>query len=173
MTGPLEGSTRERVPERSQYWPPHASLPIDRDEPFVLSHGVGSLVWEVSRREYVDATAGLWYTLVGHGRRELAEAAHAQMLRLGGYFTHGDVATPATLRLAERVCELSPVDDPLVLLNSGGSDAVETAAKLARRYWNVVGKRGKIELLHRASSYHGLHGLGTECAADPSAGRRP
>jgi putrescine---pyruvate transaminase len=164
LTGSLEGSTRERVPERSRYWPPHASLPIDRDEPFVVSHGVGSLVWDVSGKAYVDATASLWYALVGHGRRELAEAARTQMLRLGGYYTHGDVATPATLRLAERVCELSPVDDPLVLLNSGGGDAVETAAKLARRYWSVVGKPSKVELLHREFSFHGLHGLGTELA---------
>jgi adenosylmethionine-8-amino-7-oxononanoate aminotransferase len=121
-------------------------------------------VWDVSGKEYIDATASLWYTLVGHGRRELAEAAGAQLLRLGGYYTHGDFATPSTLRLAERVCELAPVDDPLVLLNSGGSDAVETAAKLARRYWNVVGKPSKVELLHRESSYHGLHGLATGLA---------
>jgi putrescine---pyruvate transaminase len=154
----------EGVPAESRYWSPFASLPLDRDRPFVLSHGIGSLVWDLSGKEYVDATAGLWYTLVGHGRRELAEAAHAQMLRLGGYYTHGDVATPAVLRLVERICELSPVEDPMVLLNSGGSDAVETAAKLARRYWNVVGKPGKVELLHRESSYHGMHGLATELA---------
>ncbi|MGA9161485.1 MAG: aminotransferase class III-fold pyridoxal phosphate-dependent enzyme [Actinomycetota bacterium] len=139
-------------------------MPIDRDRPFVISHGKGSLVWDRSGKEYVDATAGLWYAMVGHGRPELADAARDQMLRLGGYYAHGDVANPATLELAERVCELSPVDDPLVLLNSGGGDAVETAAKLARRYWDVVGKPGKVELLHREFSYHGLHGLGTELA---------
>jgi putrescine---pyruvate transaminase len=162
--GPFEEFDADGVPVRSRYWPPHASLPVDRDQPFVLSRGMGSLVWDVSGKEYVDATASLWYTLIGHGRRELAEAARAQMLRLGAYYTHGDLATPATLRLADRVCELSPVEDPLVLLNSGGSDAVETAAKLARRYWNVVGKPSKVELLHREFSYHGLHGLGTELA---------
>jgi putrescine---pyruvate transaminase len=160
----FEGFDAEGVSVRSRYWPPHASLPVDRDHPFVLARGLGSLVWDVSGREYVDATASLWYTLVGHGRGELAEAARAQLLRLDAYYTHGDYATPATLRLAERVAELSPVDDPLVLLNSGGGDAIETAAKLARRYWNVVGEPGKTELLHREFSYHGLHGLGTELA---------
>jgi putrescine---pyruvate transaminase len=159
---PFEGFDADGVPVRSRYWPPHASLPVDRDQPFVLSRGMGSLVWDVSGKEYVDATASLWYTLVGHGRRELADAARDQMLRLAGYYTHGDFATPPTLRLAERICELSPVEDPLVLLNSGGGDAVETAAKLARRYWSAVGKPGKTELLHREFSYHGLHGLGTE-----------
>ena len=59
---------------------------------------------------------------------------------------------------------LSPVDDPRVLLNSGGGDAVETAAKLARKYWDVVGKPTKVALLHREFSFHGLHGLGTELA---------
>lgn len=130
----------------------------------MLSHGLGSLVWDVNGKEYVDATASLWYTLVGHGRRELADAARAQMLRLDAYYTHGDFATPPTMRLAERLCELAPVDDPLVLMNSGGGDAVETAAKLARRYWSVVGQPSKLELLHREFSYHGLHGLGTELA---------
>jgi adenosylmethionine-8-amino-7-oxononanoate aminotransferase len=162
LTRTFEGPGDERVPARSRYWPPHAVLPTDRDEPFVLSRGLGSLVWDTSGKEYVDATASLWYSLVGHGRRELADAAHDQMLRLDAYYTHGDYATPATLRLAERVCELSPVDDPLVMLNSGGSDAIETAAKLARRYWNVVGKPSKVQLLHREFSYHGLHGLATE-----------
>jgi putrescine aminotransferase len=139
-------------------------LPADRDQPFMLSHGLGSLVWDVNGKEYVDATASLWYTLVGHGRRELADAARAQMLRLEAYYTHGDFATPPTMRLAERLCELAPIDDPLVLMNSGGGDAVETAAKLARRYWSVVGQPSKLELLHREFSYHGLHGLGTELA---------
>ena len=130
----------------------------------MLSRGLGSVVWDMNGKEYVDATASLWYALIGHGRRELADAARAQMLRLDAYYTHGDFATPPTMRLAERLCELAPVDDPLVLMNSGGGDAVETAAKLARKYWNVVGKHRKIELLHREFSYHGLHGLGTELA---------
>jgi putrescine---pyruvate transaminase len=153
---------RGDVPVRSRYWPPHANLMVDRAEPFVLSRGLGSLVWDENGKEYVDATAGLWYTLVGHGRRALADRAHDQMLRLEAYYTHGDFATRPTLRLAERLSELSPVDDPLVLLSSGGGDAVETAAKLACRYWDAVGKPGKTGLLHREWSYHGLHGLGTE-----------
>jgi putrescine aminotransferase len=157
---PVEGFDAEGV--RSRYWPPHASLPADRDRPFVLSRGLGSLVWDTSGKEYVDATASLWYTLVGHGRRALADAARDQMLRLEAYYTHGDFATPPTIQLAERLSELSPVDDPLVLMSSGGGDAVETAAKLALRYWAALGEPGKIELLHRECSYHGLHGLGTE-----------
>jgi hypothetical protein len=57
--GPLEG-TREGVPARSTYWSSFASLPIDRDQPLVLSHGIGSLVWDLSGKECVDATASLW-----------------------------------------------------------------------------------------------------------------
>jgi adenosylmethionine-8-amino-7-oxononanoate aminotransferase len=162
LTGSGAGHGADDVPVRSRYWPPHATLPDDRERPFVLSRGQGSLVWDTDGNEYVDATASLWYVLVGHGRLELADAAHAQISRLAAYHTHGDVVTPATLRLADRVCELAPVDDPLVSLSSGGSDAIETAAKLARRYWDLVGQPGKTELLHRESSYHGLHGMATE-----------
>jgi adenosylmethionine-8-amino-7-oxononanoate aminotransferase len=55
-----------------------------------------------------------------------------------------------------------------VLLNSGGSDAIETAAKLVRRYWSVVGEPDKTALLHRDASYHGLHGLSTELVGMPA-----
>ena len=151
-------------PAPSRYWGSHAILPIDRERPLVLRRGRGCLLWDDDGKEYLDATASLWYAFVGHGRVELADAAHTQMLELGAYYAHGDLTTPATVELAGRLSELSPIDDPLVLLNSGGGDAVETAAKLARRYWSVVGKPDKAELLHREFSFHGLHGLGTELA---------
>lgn len=161
-TSTPDASREQGVQALSRYWPPHASLPIDREHPLVLARGKGSLVWDEDGKEYVDGTASLWYTLVGHGRKQLADRAHAQMVQLEAYYTHGDYVTRETLALAERLCALSPVDDPLVLLNSGGSDAIETAAKLARRYWSVVGQPDKAVLLHREASYHGLHGLSTE-----------
>lgn len=152
-------STTEGAGHR--YWPPFADLGRDRRDPLVLSHGLGSVVWDVHGNEYLDATASLWYVMVGHGRRELADAAAAQMTRLAGYYTHGDHANEPVLELAERVCELAPVADPLVLFSSGGGDAIETAAKLVRRYWQVAGRPDKQVLLHRELAYHGMHGLAT------------
>ena len=116
----------------SRYWPPFADLPRDRGRPFVLTHGQGSLVYDRSGKEYVDATASLWYVLVGHGRAEIAAAAREQMATLAAYYTHGDYANEPALQLTERLCELAPVEDGLVLLNSGGGDAIDTAAE---RQW--------------------------------------
>jgi putrescine---pyruvate transaminase len=145
----------------SRYWPPFADLYKDRGSPFLLSHGVGACVYDVDGKEYVDATAGLWYAMVGHGRQELADAAHGQMSRLAGYYTHGDFANVPVLELAERVCGLAPLIDPLVMFNSGGGDAIDTAAKLVWRYWKVVGKPEKRVLMYREGAYHGMQGLGT------------
>ena len=84
---------------------------------------------------YLDATASLWYCNVGHGRKEIASAIGAQAAKLASCSCFDVYASDVTLELADRLSELSPLTDPAVFLTSGGSDSVDTAAKLARRYW--------------------------------------
>ena len=64
------------------------------------------------------------------------------------------------VELADRLAALAPIADAVVFLGSGGSDAVDTAAKLARRYWDVVGKPEKRIIVSREHGYHGMHALG-------------
>ena len=73
----------------------------------------------------------------------------------------GDLANAPALALAERVAELAPIDDPAVFFCSGGSDAVDTAAKIARRYWSLLGQPQRRIILSREFAYHGMNAYGT------------
>jgi adenosylmethionine-8-amino-7-oxononanoate aminotransferase len=115
----------------------------------------------------LDATAGLWHANIGHGRARLAEAAARQIARLETYHTFGRIVNDQALALADRVAALAPIDDAKVFWVSGGSDAIDTAAKLARRHWQLQGQANKRIIISRDSSYHGLHAFGTSLAGIP------
>jgi len=129
--------------------------------------GEGANVQTDDGRWLLDATAALWYANIGHGRARLADAASAQMRRLETYHTFGRIVNDQALALADRVADLSPIDDPKVFWVSGGSDAVDTAAKLARRHWQLQGRPNKRIIISREWSYHGLHAFGTSLAGIP------
>ena len=148
----------------TRFWHPFADMAkVDGNE-IVIERGEGVWVWDTEGRRYLDANAGLWYCNVGHGRSELARAAAAQAEKLAAYSAFGPFATPPALDLAERVAELAPMADGVVFFTSGGSEAVETAAKIARRYWNAVGQSGRQAIVIRENAYHGMGGFGTSLA---------
>ena len=150
-------------------WHPFSDLAqLEREGELVIDRGEGVHVWDERGRRYLDATASLWYCNVGYGRGEIAEAVAAQMRRLPAYSTFGDLATRPALELAERVAALAPVPGSLVFLTSGGSDSVDTALKIARRYWQLVGRPERTVLVHRSRSYHGMHLGGTSIAGIPA-----
>lgn len=146
------------------YWAPFANLSTRANTERVIVRGAGSRLWDDHGREYLDATAGLWYANVGHGRERIADAAAAQMRELAAYSNFTNLATAPTLELTERIAALAPVDDGLVFLTSGGSDAVDSAVKIARRYWTLRGKPQKTGIVSRRLAYHGMHGFGTALA---------
>ena len=119
-------------------------------------------------RSYLDGTASLWCVNVGHGRQEIADAVAAQMRDLATYQTFGVFANRPALDLAERLAALAPLDDPRIFLVSGGGDAIDTAAKLARRYFAAIGRPERTHLISRSQGYHGTHGLGTSIGGIPS-----
>jgi adenosylmethionine-8-amino-7-oxononanoate aminotransferase len=151
------------------YWHPFADMAaVTDDGPLVIASGEGAYVVDESGRRYLDATAALWYCSVGHGRGELADAAATQMRRLAAYTTFGDFATRPTLELAERISAMAPVPGSKVFLTSGGSDSVDTAIKLVRRYWQVRGRPDKTVVVSRRHAYHGMHAGGTSLAGIPA-----
>ncbi|HEX8026740.1 MAG TPA: aminotransferase class III-fold pyridoxal phosphate-dependent enzyme, partial [Candidatus Limnocylindrales bacterium] len=83
------------------------------------------------------------------------------------YSSFGAYTTDASIELADRLAALSPMDDTVVFLGSGGSDAIDTAAKLVRRYWDVMGKPQKRVVVSREHSYHGMHVMGTALVGMP------
>jgi adenosylmethionine-8-amino-7-oxononanoate aminotransferase len=105
---------------------------------------------------------------VGHGREEIVEAASAQMRRLASYSTFGGFANAPAKALAERLASLAPIPDARIFLGSGGGDAIDTAAKLARRYFAAVDQPDRVHLIGRTQGYHGTHGLGTSIGGIPA-----
>jgi putrescine---pyruvate transaminase len=149
-------------------WHPFADMAAVKDDELVIARGAGARVWDEQGREYIDAKGGLWYCAVGHGRGEISDAVSAQMRELAVYYIFGSTANRPAIELAERVSALAPFAGGAVFFTSGGSDAVDTAGKLALRYWHALGKPQKRAIVHRERSYHGMNAYGTSLAGIPA-----
>lgn len=140
---------------------------VQRDGAFVVTRGEGAYIWDDGGRRYLDATAGLWFANVGHGRTEIADAVAAQLSTMAHFSNFGDFTSDVTVALADRLAEIAPVAGSKVFFTSGGSDSVDSAAKLARRYWTEVGCPSKKLVVGRQKAYHGMHVGGTALAGIP------
>jgi putrescine aminotransferase len=152
----------------SRFWHPFGAMGQVRSAEFVVARADDVWIWDEDGNRYLDATASLWYMNVGHGRREIADAVHRQMVELDAFSTFNDLANRPALDLAEKLAELAPVDDARIFLTSGGGDSIDAAAKLVRRYWSLTGEPGRTKILHRTHAYHGTHGFGTSLAGIPA-----
>jgi putrescine---pyruvate transaminase len=148
----------------TKLWHPFSDMSkVSRSET-IIDRGEGVWVWDTKGNRYLDATASLWYCFIGHGRAELAEVSAQQMKRLAAYSTFGDFANDPARTLAEMISGISPMQDAVVFFTSGGSESIETAAKLVRRYWTAVGNSERRILVTRGGAYHGMAGYGTSLA---------
>jgi adenosylmethionine-8-amino-7-oxononanoate aminotransferase len=120
----------------------------------LISRGEGCYVWDADGRRYLDGLSGLFTVQVGHGRRELAQAAARQAEQLA-YFPVWSYATEPVVELAARLAELAPGDLNRVFFTGGGGDAVESAWKLARQYFRAVGQPLRTKVISRYAAYHG------------------
>jgi putrescine---pyruvate transaminase len=152
----------------TRYWHPFANMARIRGNEVVIVSGQGCEVTDRSGRTYLDATAALWFCNVGYGRRAIVDAVARQLATLPAYSTFGAYATDTTLETAETVAKRAPFPDAAVFLTSGGSDAVETAAKLVRAYWSALGQPHRRVIVGRPRAYHGMHAYGTSLAGIPA-----
>ncbi|MGB3707140.1 aspartate aminotransferase family protein [Gordonia sp. (in: high G+C Gram-positive bacteria)] len=143
---------------------------VTESGPFVIARGEGTRVYDDKGNEYIDATAGLWFANIGHGRQEMADAVAKQLSTIAHFSNFGDLASDATIELAERIAAMAPVPGSKVLFTSGGSDAIESAVKLSRRYWVEQGQPSKKIVVGRSKAYHGMHVAGTSLAGIPANG---
>ena len=149
------------ITRTTAFWHPFADMGAVSRAEFVIERGEGVYVFDTEGRRYLDGTASLWYSNLGYGRREVHEAVAAQMARIEAYSTFGDFGNPPANTLARRLADHAPMDDARVFFGSGGGDAVETAAKIARRHWVERGQPERMHLITRTNGYHGTHGFGT------------
>jgi putrescine---pyruvate transaminase len=143
-------------------WNPFANMAAIAGHSVQIVGGDGATVYDAAGRAYLDSIASLWYCNVGHGRVELGDAAAAQMHKLAAYQTYEIFSNAPAEALAERVAALAPMAGAKVFFTpGGGSDAVDTAAKLTRAYWRAVGQPAKQVIIGRSHAYHGVNAYGT------------
>jgi adenosylmethionine-8-amino-7-oxononanoate aminotransferase len=120
--------------------------------------GEGAYIYDVNGKRYLDGLSGLFVVQAGHGRIELAEAAYKQASELA-FFPLWSYAHPPAIELADRLADYAPGDLNKVFFTTGGGEAVETAWKLAKQYFKLVGKPAKTKVISRNIAYHGTpHG---------------
>jgi adenosylmethionine-8-amino-7-oxononanoate aminotransferase len=138
----------------------------------VIDRAQGSYVWDEDGNKYLDAHGGLWLTNVGYGRQEIVEAMHKQSEKLNWFSSFSGFANRPSLELADRLVQLlGPDNMGAVFYSNDGSEAVETALKLSREYWKLVGKPTKTKLIGREHAYHGVT-MGALSVAGITANRK-
>ena len=138
------------------------SLPAMAEEDFVdIVRGEGSLVFDADGKDYVDGMANLWLCQVGHGRAEIVDAVTTQMHQIEAYNTFAPFTNGPAARVAEMIVERSPHPDGRTFLGCSGSEAVDTALKLARLIQQRRGTEGRQIVIKRTNGYHGTNFGGT------------
>jgi L-2,4-diaminobutyrate transaminase len=124
--------------------------------PHVMDHGKGVRVWDRSGKEYLDGMGGIWCVNVGYGRPSIAKAMADQAEKLCYYQSFRGMSNEPSIRLAERLCNLVPMDNPRVFFGNSGSDANDTQIKLVWYLNNLLGRPEKKKFIARINAYHGV-----------------
>ncbi len=120
----------------------------------VIVRGSGQYVYDTRGKRYLDGLSGLFVSQIGHGRTEVAEAGARQAAELA-YFPLWSYAHPRAIELAERLAMLAPGDLNRVFFTTSGSEAVESAWKMAKQYFKAIGQPSRYKVLSREIAYHG------------------
>jgi beta-alanine--pyruvate transaminase len=145
------------------HWLPFTNNKLFHAEPQLFAKASGVRYWTPEGREILDGASGLFCCAAGHGRREIAEAVHAQLLELD-YSPHFQRAAPISFELAERLSGILPKGLDRVFFGSSGSEAVDTAMKICLAYHRAKGEAQRTRFVSRAWGYHGVNLGGTSLA---------
>ena len=126
-----------------------------------IARGEGAALWDADGNEYIDAMASLWYCAVGHGRREIADAVANQIATIEAYSCFDPFTNEPADELAEKLVTLTAIPDARVFFCGSGSEAVDTAMKLARLAHVMAGHPERTLIISRARGYHGTNFGGT------------
>ncbi len=139
----------------------HPFSPPTLEDYISLVSGEGCTLWDDTGKSYLDAMASLWYCQVGHGRAEIIDAVADQMRNLEAYNTFAPFTNPAAEEVAAMIVERSPLADGRVFLCCSGSEAVDTALKIARQWQRLRGDVDRQAVVTRTNGYHGTNFGGT------------
>ena len=131
----------------------------EEGEPLIIAAGQGLNVYDTDGNEWLDVNGGYLCVNVGYGRPEIGEAVREQMKALS--FTPRGTTTEPVVRLSQKLAEITPGDLQRSWQVTGGSEANETAIKIAKAYHKRNGERGRYKVISRMGSYHGATGLTT------------
>ncbi len=145
--------TDVRQAAQDHLWLHFANIP--EDGPTIIDRGDGCYLWDSNGNKYLDALAGLFVSAIGHGRSDLANAASKQAETMAYFPLWYTTAHRPAARLAEKLAELAPGDMDRVFFTSGGSEAVESAWKIARQYFLAKGEPERMRVIARKTAYHG------------------
>jgi putrescine---pyruvate transaminase len=145
----------------SYLWHPFADMTAVIGNELVIDRAEGVWLWDEDGNRYLDATSGLWYANIGHGRARMAEAIAAQIDRLDVYSTFNDFTNRPAEELATRLSRISPLPEAKIFLGTGGGDGIESAAKLARLHFALRGETERRHIIGRVEGFHGAFAFGT------------
>ena len=138
-----------------------------REQFITVARGEGARIYDAAGNEYIDGMASLWYCAIGHGRREMADAIARQITTIEAYSAFDPFTTRVADELCERISALSPLVDSRVFLCNSGSEAVDSAMKLARLAHVLAGRPERTLIISRGRGYHGTNYGGTSAQGIP------
>ena len=153
----LSGEDLETIKQNAteHFWP-HAKQTDDMfgDNGITLVDSAqGVWVDDTEGNQWFDTLSSMWLVNLGHGRKEIADAVYKQMLNIS--YSPGGSVTPVTAELAAKVASMAPDKESRIYFVSGGSEAVETAMKMAKNFQYNIGERNRWKIISRRGSYHG------------------
>ncbi|OCA87205.1 aspartate aminotransferase family protein [Pseudobacillus wudalianchiensis] len=128
---------------------------VENGPKIIFAKGEGVRVTDVQGKSYIDGASMLWNVNLGHGNKELAQAAYDQMTTIAYSSSFYGYSNEKAVRLAEKVVSIAPGDLSAIFFTSGGSESNDTAFKLARFYWDLKGRPTKKKVISISRSYHG------------------
>ena len=138
------------------WWQPFTNVRAFRQNPRLIERAEGCFLYTPDGREVLDITAGLWCANLGHGRKEVADAIHKQLMQMD-FCPPFQFGSPVTFEFAQKLVEYAPEGLNRVFFTNSGSESVDTAMKIATHYQRARGKASKTRFVARERGYHGVN----------------
>ncbi len=130
--------------------------PKDHEQPILFVEGRNEMLVDADGKQYIDGLSSLWNVNIGHGRKELADAAAEQMAKLAFTSAYAGASNIPSTRLAEKIVKLAYPSSSAIYFTTAGAESNESAFKIARYVWKLRGKPGKVKVISRIHGYHGV-----------------